>query len=137
MLILWIPESMFESPKELKRNIAASSLVFSLTALILTWAKMIETLHIYVTMFYKVLKTILIAFVSKNLNLYSVKKHSHIKNIILRFSLCEKWCLHKILNAFYVWVLKPLLKDKIWRSWPWNEEFGFFGPFYHSFPEIK
>ena len=98
MLILWVPESMFESPKELKRNIAASSLVFSLTALILTWAKMIETLHIYVTMFYKVLKTILIAFVSKKL-IKSIRVYSNNEIIAPRFlpdSIFCPWFLYYV-----------------------------------------
>ena len=73
-VILWMPNSFYEASKEMKRNLAAFSLVFSLTALVTTWAKMIETLHIYVTMFYKVLKTIFIAFVS-DITLETAKKH--------------------------------------------------------------
>ena len=58
-IILWIPDSSFENPCTLKRHLAAISLV-------LAWAEMITLvarhpklakLNIYVTMFYRVLRT--------------------------------------------------------------------------------
>lgn len=58
-IILWVPDSQFESPCNLKRHLAA-------IAIVLSWAEMITLVarhprlsryNIYVTMFYKVLKT--------------------------------------------------------------------------------
>ena len=58
-IILWVPDSAFETPCQTKRHFAAISLVLS-------WAEMITLVarhpklaqyNIYVTMFYKVLKT--------------------------------------------------------------------------------
>ena len=65
-IILWIPDSAFESPCETKRHFAAISLVLS-------WAEMITLVarhpklakyNIYVTMFYKVLSTFTLFLVS-------------------------------------------------------------------------
>ena len=65
-IILWVPDSNFDEPCKLKRHFAAISLVLS-------WAEMITLVarhpklsqyNIYVTMFYKVLKTFTLFLVS-------------------------------------------------------------------------
>ena len=50
--------------------------------------------------------------------------------MILRFFFIKR-DFFLVLNAFYVRIFKPWLKDKIRWSGPRNEEFGVFGPFYH------
>ena len=65
-IILWVPDSALENPCSLKRHLAAISLVLS-------WAEMITLVarhprlaqyNIYVTMFYRVLRTFTLFLVS-------------------------------------------------------------------------